>query len=51
MTEKEKKQTKEYIEAWEREKDEALKENDIMRAIGCRLLANQLRKDIGEEEL
>lgn len=42
---------KENIKLWEEEKDRALKENDIMRAVECRLLANHLRKCIGEEEL
>lgn len=29
----------------------ALKENNIMKAVGCKTLANNLRKDIGEEEI
>lgn len=39
------------IEYWENEVQNALKENDIMKAIGCRILANNLRKSIGESEL
>lgn len=42
-------ETKKNIEFWESEVQKALKENDIMKAIGCRVLANNLRKDIGEE--
>lgn len=42
-------ETKKNIEYWESEVQEALKENDIMKAVGCRVLANNLRKDIGEE--
>lgn len=43
-------QTKKNIEYWESEVQKALNENDIMQAVGCRILANNLRKDIGEEE-
>lgn len=39
------------IEYWENEVQNALKENDIMKAIGCRILANNLRKSTGESEL
>ena len=42
-------ETKKDIEYWENEVQQALKENDIMKAVGCRVLANNLRKDIGEE--
>ena len=42
-------ETKKNIEYWENEVQEALKENDIMKAVSCRVLANNLRKDIGEE--
>ena len=45
-----KEETKKNIEYWENEVQEALKEDDIWKAVGCRLLANNLRKDIGEEE-
>lgn len=34
------------IEGWENEVQEALKENDIMRAVGCRVLADHLRKEL-----
>lgn len=40
--------TKENINYWESEVQQALKENDINKAIGCRILANKLREDIGE---
>ena len=51
MSEEEKEEIKKNIELWEEEKDKALKENDIMRAVGCRFLANKLREDIGEKPL
>lgn len=44
-------ETRKNIEYWENEVQEALKENDIMKAVGCRILANNLRKNIGESEL
>ena len=40
---------KKNIDYWESEVQEALKEEDIMKAVGCRILANNLRKDIGEK--
>ena len=40
---------KKNIDYWESEVQEALKEEDIMKAVGCRVLANNLRKDIGEK--
>ena len=43
--------TKKNIEYWESEVQKALKENNIMKAVGCRVLANNLRRDIGEEEM
>ena len=43
--------TKKNIEYWESEVQKALKENNIMKAVGCRILANNLRRDIGEEEI
>lgn len=42
---------KKNIDYWENEVQEGLKEGNIMKAIGCRVLANNLRKEIGEEEL
>ncbi len=36
------------IELWENEVQEALKENDIWKAVGCRILANKLREESGE---
>ena len=41
---------KKNIEYWENEVQKALKEDNINKAIGCRILANRLRKDIGEKE-
>jgi len=43
-------ETKQNIEFWENEVQKALKENNINKAVGCRILANQLRKDIRESE-
>lgn len=43
-------ETKKNIEYWENEVQQALKENDIMKAVGCRVLADKLRKDIGENK-
>ena len=43
-------ETKKNIVFWENEVQEALKNNDIMKAIGCRILANNLRKDISEDD-
>ena len=42
---------KKDIEYWESEVQKALKENNIMKAVGCRVLANNLRRVIGEEEI
>lgn len=36
------------IELWENEVQEALKENDIWKAVSCRILANKLREESGE---
>ena len=44
-------ETKKNIEYWENEVKQALKENNIMKAVGCRVLANNLRKNIGEKEI
>lgn len=43
MNEKEKLKNIEY---WESEVNKALAENDINKAIACRILANKLREDI-----
>lgn len=40
---------KEDIDYWENEVQKALKENNINKAIGCRILANKLRENIGEK--
>lgn len=42
-------ETKKNIDFWEGEVQKHLKNNDIMQAVGCRLLANNLRESIGEE--
>ena len=44
-------ETKKNIKYWEKEVKKALEEKDIMKAIGCRILANNLRKNIGEKEI
>lgn len=43
-------ETKKNIEYWESEVQKALKENNINKAIGCKILANKLREDIGEDK-
>lgn len=42
-------ETKKNIEYWESEVQKALNENNIMKAVGRRILANNLRKDIGKD--
>lgn len=42
---------KKNIEYWESEAQEALKQDDIMKAIGCRILANKLRENLLKEEV
>ena len=42
---------KKNIDYWESEAQEAIKEADIMKAVACRVLANNLRRDIGEKEI
>lgn len=44
-------ETRKNIKYWENEVQNALKEDDIMKAIGCRILANNLRENIGESEI
>lgn len=44
-------ETKKNIKYWENEVQQALRKNDIMKAVGCRILANNLRKEIGEEKI
>ena len=51
MSEEEIIETKKNIDYWENEVEKHLKNNDIMQAVGCRLLANNLRKQIGEEDI
>lgn len=45
---KELEEIKKNIEYWESEVQEALKLNNINKAIGCRILANKLREKMGE---
>lgn len=45
---KEEIETKKNIKYWESEVQKALKEDDMGKAIGCRILANKLREDLGE---
>lgn len=51
MKEEEKKinETKKNIDYWENEVKKAMDRGDIMKAVGCRILANKLREDIKEE--
>ena len=42
------KETKKNIEYWENEVQEALKENNVGKAVSCRILANKLKEKIGE---
>lgn len=39
------------IEFWEDEVQKALKDNDIMKAVGCRILANHLREKNGKDKV
>lgn len=51
LSEEEKKinETKKNIDYWENEVKEAMGRGDIMKAVGCKILANRLREDIEEE--
>lgn len=51
MSEEEIIETKKNIDFWESEVQKHLKNNDIMQAVGCKLLANNLRESIGEEKI
>lgn len=44
-------ETRKNIEYWENEVKKALGEKDMNKAVSCRILANNLRKDIGESEI
>ena len=46
-----KEETLKNIEYWESEVNKALAENNINKAIACRILANKLREDIEMKEL
>lgn len=50
MREEEKKDVKNNIENWENEKQRYLDNGDIMSAIMCEILAENLRKEIGESK-
>lgn len=39
-------ETKKNIEYWENEVQQALKENNIMKAVECKILADNLRKNM-----
>jgi len=39
------------IEFWEEEVQKALKDDDIMKAVGCRILANHLREKNGKDKV
>ena len=41
-------ETEKNIDFWEEEVQKALEEDNIMKAVGCRILANKLREDIKE---
>ena len=51
MGEEKLEETKKNIDYWENEVQIALKENDIMKAVGCRILANNLRKKKKKKEV
>lgn len=44
--------TKKNIQYWENEAQEQLKKGDVMGAVGCKILADNLRKSLvgGKEE-
>lgn len=50
MNEEKIKETKKNIEFWENEKQMYLDKGDIMSAVQCELLAENLRKEIGESK-
>jgi len=50
MSEEEKKDVKNNIENWENEKQRYLDDGDIMSAVMCEILAENLRKEIGESK-
>lgn len=39
------------IEFWEEEVQKALQDDDIMKAVGCRILANHLREKNGKDKV
>ena len=50
MNEEEKKKIKKSIEYWENEKQNYINKKDIMSAVQCEILAENLRKEIGESK-
>lgn len=50
MSEEEIMETKKNIKFWEDEKQKYLDNGDIMSAVQCELLAEHLRKEIGESK-
>lgn len=44
-------ETEKNIQFWENEVQKHLKNNDIMQAVGCRLLANHLREKNGKDKV
>lgn len=51
VSEEEKEETKRNIEKWEKECQDYLDKGDVMSATWCRILANNLRENLGEEKL
>lgn len=50
MSEEEKKETKKNIQFWESEKQTYLDKGDVMSAVWCEVLADNLRKEIGKSK-
>ena len=50
MNKEEKERIKKNINFWESEKQSYLDKNDIMGAVQCEILADHLRKEIGESK-
>lgn len=51
MDKTKKEEVQKNIDYWENEVQKALLENNINKAIGCRILANKLREDLESELL
>ena len=50
LSDEERQKIKKNIEAWEKEKQEWIDKGDIMSAVQCEILAENLRKEIGESK-